>query len=150
MFGGAALLVALLVAWWMWPTAEAPKVAAQPPAPQRPVEAPVSLAMADPVEPRKEDDVLERLGIDPKVTPKCALINQWHARNVPMWVILDNMQAQAMKFDEKEIECLTASPLPPGILDTADYNTRRPVPEGLSNGPRGVEVLPLPQRMPIK
>jgi hypothetical protein len=119
-----ALLLALL-AWWWWPEADSRTVAAarvekkaivRPPRPD-----PTAIPQF-----KESADVLERLGIDPKVTPHCAIINQWHDRNVPMWSILKNVDAQAMFFDEKELECLTASPLPPGILDTAEQRIRVP------------------------
>jgi hypothetical protein len=136
-----ALLLALL-AWWLWPETnsrtevaalELKQKKAPPPRPD-----PTAIPQfKEPVE------ILERLGIDPKVTPHCAIINQWHDRGVPMWSILKNVDAQAMFFNEKELECLTASPLPPGILDTAEQRIRVPThgrrnPGGPSDPPPGV------------
>lgn len=119
-----AFLVALLL-WMLWPEAQAPKgPVAQQQAKAKKPRPPAALANAEIPQFKEPTDVLERLGIDPKATPHCAIINQWHDRNVPMWVILKNVDAQAMFFNETELECLTASPLPPGILDTAEQRIR--------------------------
>lgn len=118
--GAAALAVLLLLLWAFWPAAPAPvKVATVTPPKPKPVrtEVPETPVL---IEDRKEGDVLERLGIDPIATPHCAIINQWHDRRVPMWVILDNMEAQSMMFTVEELGCLTASPTPPGILTWAE------------------------------
>lgn len=116
--GGIAALLLGLLAWLLWP--DPPKkpvrVAAVTAPKPAPVEAPPEPSMPSLVEAREPGDVLEKLGIDPKVTPHCAVINQWWARRVPEWVITDNMEGQAMLFNIKELECLTASPVPPGVL----------------------------------
>ena len=65
----------------------------------------------------------------PEPTEKCVMLVEWHQRNVPAWVIEDNMDAQAMRFDEKDLACLTAGGLPPQILDRAEQNVLRPQPE---------------------
>lgn len=133
---GTALAVLIGIAWLMWP-AEAPTEVAKvdPPAePEKARKRNVPTVATSITEPRKEGDVLERLGIDPEITPNCAVINQWHDRHVPMWVILDNMDAGAMKFHELELECLTTSPVPPGILIWAenhiDHQTNALLAEG--------------------
>jgi hypothetical protein len=133
--GGVLVALALLIgiAWLLWPAApqQVAKVE-EPEEVQREVKK--TLGGVDITEPRKEGDVLERLGIDPEITPHCAVINQWHDRHVPMWVILDNMDAGAMKFHEFELECLTTSPIPPGILTWAenhiDHQTNAMLAEG--------------------
>jgi hypothetical protein len=135
-----ALLLALL-AWWWWPETARHIEVAELEVKKKPVRPPK--ALTDIPQFKEPTEVLERLGIDPKVTPHCAIINQWHDRNVPMWVILKNVDAQAMFFDEKELECLTASPLPPGILDTAEQRIRVPTngrrnPGGPSDPPPAV------------
>lgn len=132
--GALAALVLVALLWLFWPTAAPERVAvAQPP------EAKAKAKGTPPdevsiLEARKQGDVLERLGIDPEVTPNCAVINQWHDRHVPMWVILDNMDAGGMMFHELELECLTTSPVPPGILTWAenhiDHRTNALLAEG--------------------
>lgn len=64
----------------------------------------------------------------PEPTEKCVMLVEWHQRNVPAWVIEDNMDAQAMRFDEKDLACLTAGGLPPQILDRAEQNMLKPQP----------------------
>lgn len=64
----------------------------------------------------------------PDPTEKCVMLVEWHQQNVPPWVIEDNMDAQAMKFDEKDLACLTAGGLPPQILDRAEQNMLKPQP----------------------
>ena len=125
----AALVLVALGLLWLWPTATpstAPPADAEPVAAMKP---PVDggTVPVDILEDRKQGDVLERLGIDPEITPNCAVINQWHDRAVPGWVIQDNMDAAGMVFHEFELECLTTSPLPPSVLTWAenhiDHNT---------------------------
>jgi hypothetical protein len=132
--GGALVALLLGIAWLLWPAAPDPKVAGvDEPEQAEKAKKPVGGGV-DITEPRKEGDVLERLGIDPEITPHCAVINQWHDRHVPMWVILDNMDAGAMMFHEIELECLTTSPIPPGILTWAenhiDHRTNALLAEG--------------------
>lgn len=132
--GGGLLTAALLVllGWLVWP--EKPTQTkglvvargAKPVAAQQQEDAPIPQF-------KEPKDVLEELGIDPKVTPHCAIINQWAARNVPGWVILKNVDAQAMFFDENELACLTASPLPGGIVEAAEQRVRVQQPPGVRN-----------------
>jgi hypothetical protein len=138
--GAVLAALAILLLFALWPSAPAPeRTAEQQDAPAPAKKAPVGMVAADITEPRKEGDVLERLGIDPEITPKCAAINQWHDRHVPMWVILDNMDAGGMVFHEFELDCLTTSPLPPGILTWAenhiDHNTNNALVAEGSGGP---------------
>jgi hypothetical protein len=65
----------------------------------------------------------------PGATRYCTTIVDWHRRNVPAWVIEDNAMAQGMKFDDKDLACLTAGGVPPQVLDFAEQNTRRPQPK---------------------
>src|SRR5262249_5993659 len=142
--GGVLLVVALAVlALWSWParpTAPAPGAVAA--APRRTVPPPLSMSAAeaplvgaDNPAAQSADEILTRLGIDPKATTNCAQINVWNARGASLVTITENMKDGGMLFDEGELACLTASPVPPGVLDVADAHEKRPVPPGASNGP---------------
>jgi len=61
-----------------------------------------------------------------KVTTACKTIVDWQARNVPDFVILDNLQARGQKFEEKDLACLTASGVSPGILRFAEHSPKTP------------------------
>jgi hypothetical protein len=142
--GGAILAIALL-AWFLWPAAEPEKEASASAKPPPPRTAPASIAPQGDVDPvvaeararaaTPEDQILEELGIDKSVTPNCAQINVWNYRGASLMTITENMKDGGMMFDEKELACLTASPVPPGVLDVADAHVKRPVPPGASNGP---------------
>ncbi|MEZ4240678.1 MAG: hypothetical protein R3F59_31905 [Myxococcota bacterium] len=131
--GGVLLAVLVLLAWFLWPAApkQGPRVAKVDTEP--PVAPAEQIPARDVLEARKDGDILERLGIDPEITPHCAVINQWNERHVPMWVILDNMDAGGMKFHNLELNCLTTSPLPPGILTWAENHIDYRVNEQLAD-----------------
>ena len=116
----AAILVAFL-AWWLWPAAapDAPPVAEVEPEKKKIARATIQNRH---LEERTEGDILEELGIDPEITPNCALINQWHHRNVSLMTIMDNMSAGAMVFHNEELNCLEGSPLPPAVLRWAEFH----------------------------
>jgi len=122
------LVVAMIALLLLWPrTAAGPDPAAARSARAAPVaatagtaQAPAPAAVAG--APTTEDEELEH------ATPQCTTIVKWHRRNVPGWVIEDNMMAQGMKFDEADLACLTAAGVTPQILDFAEQNTKRPQP----------------------
>jgi hypothetical protein len=144
----AAALALLLLAWFLWPSTDTTASARARKGPSPPPQvAPIEVASAEPPEP--EVDILEKLGIDPKETPHCAKINQWWDRRVSQMTITQNMKDGQMMFNEKELACLTASPVPDGLLQVAEYHVLKPQPPGLSNGPRGREITnPTVQRVP--
>lgn len=133
---GAVVLVWLL--WMVWPSAQpgTPSAAREARARQLTPPPPEEEA-APPAPPPTEADVLAALGIDKATTPLCAQIWVWTSRRVPGWVITDNIEAQAMLFDERELACLTGTPrprpdwippLPGGILPMAENRPRYPQP----------------------
>lgn len=123
--GAVALLVAAILALLLWP-----KTAAGPdstPVRASSVATTAGTATQDPAAPavaavQEEEEPIEG------ATPYCTTIVKWHRRNVPAWVIEDNMGAQGMKFDEADLACLTSGGVPPQILDYAEQNTKRPQP----------------------
>jgi hypothetical protein len=127
--GFVVLAVGLFVAaWFLLGTASAPeedqprqgvgRVAKRvelPPASPRPLKSP----RAEAVElPDAADGV--------KVTPACKYIADWQARNVPDFVILDNLQARSQRFEEADLACLTASGLSDAILRYAEHSSKTP------------------------
>ncbi len=61
-----------------------------------------------------------------KVTPACKYIADWRARDVPDFVILDNLQARSQRFEEPDLACLTASGVSDAILRYAERNSKTP------------------------
>ena len=61
-----------------------------------------------------------------RVTRACKYIVDWQARNVPDFVILDNLQARSQRFEEKDLACLTASGVSPAILRYAEHSPKTP------------------------
>jgi hypothetical protein len=125
---GVAVIVvlAIIALLWLWPrgTAETSVAATTP----------VRRAAPPPSEAAAVEDREQRVPLAPDLsdlvnpTPFCTTVVGWDRRNVPAWVIEDNMMAQAMKFDEADLACLTSAGLPPQILDFAEQNIRRPQP----------------------
>ncbi|MCB9688660.1 MAG: hypothetical protein H6738_21120 [Alphaproteobacteria bacterium] len=120
------LLGVLLLLLLLWPTKKRER-----PSPKTEPVPVVAAADADPAHAeRGKATLVHGPSIDelPEPTEKCVMLVEWHQRNVPAWVIEDNMDAQAMKFDEKDLACMTAGGLPPQILDRAEQNVLRPQP----------------------
>ena len=91
---------------------------------ERPVEAASSTPAAGEPQVVKVEEHADLIG----APPLCKTIVEWHRRNVPAWVIEDNMDAQAMKFDAEEMKCLAEKGVPDQVLDRAEYNQRVPQP----------------------
>lgn len=120
-----AVVLAIIALLWFWPRGSGPDPVTTTAAPRRAPPAPT----AGSAEVREAKVVTAPdLSDLTSPTPYCTTIVGWHRRNVPAWVIEDNMMAQAMKFDETDLACLTSGGLPPQILDFAEQNTRRPQP----------------------
>jgi len=126
--GFVALAAGLFVAaWFLLGTAEAPeeerprqgvgRVAKRVELP--PAERPLKSARAEAVE-------LPDLESGVKVTSACKYIADWQARNVPDFVILDNLQARSQRFDEGDLACLTASGVSDAILRYAEHSSKTP------------------------
>jgi hypothetical protein len=130
---GAALL---LGAWWLWGGVDAPEVAQ----PRRGVG---RLAVAPDQPPpylRREvrakgaDAQLPDPSVAPTTAP-CKYIIEWQQQNVHDFVILDNLEAQAQRFNEDDIACLTASGARNAILEYAERNSLYPqMPPGTKGG----------------
>ena len=123
------LVAALLAVWLLWPDVDTgPDPVARRPAPaavpERPE--PPDAASATASDPGQAEVVVvdpEDPGI-PK-TEKCTTIADWHARHVPDFTIADNMRDQAMLFTEDDLACLTASKVPPFVLQYAEMHMKK-------------------------
>jgi len=126
-FGVAALL--LVAAWWALGSVEAPgtpqprrgvgRVAKRvelPPASPAPLKSPEAEAVQLP------DETIDGV----KVTKTCKYIAEWQSRNVPGWVMVDNLQARAQRFTEDDLACLTASGVGNAVLRYAELNPLTP------------------------
>lgn len=56
----------------------------------------------------------------PVVTKTCKWIVTEERRNVPQWVMLDNLRDRSQLFVEDDIRCLSAAGVTPAILDYAE------------------------------
>ncbi|MEZ4316062.1 MAG: hypothetical protein R3F61_01095 [Myxococcota bacterium] len=122
---GAGVLLAVVAAllWWLWPAStevdpgRSDGVAdTRSKSPERKVTKFVS------AEERAEAAMLP-LEEDPNipvVTKTCKWIVTDERRNVPQWVMLDNLRDRGQKFVEDDIRCLTAAGVTPAILDFAE------------------------------
>lgn len=119
---GGLLIVALL-AWLFWPTAiegvgesrTARNVETQ--GPKRKV---TRLAAAPAVEEDDDEIPLEEDPRIPVVTKTCKWIVTEERRNVPQWVMMDNLRDRGQRFAPDDIRCLTAAGVTPAILDYAE------------------------------
>jgi hypothetical protein len=121
------VLAVVLGALLLWPKsgpspAEPVRAAPKP----RPV-AQAQVAEGPPATSGEQRAVRVELDDLPKnASPNCRQVVTWHRRNVPGWVIEDNMSAQAMLFSEEEMACLEGAGVSDQILDWAQWNQRKP------------------------
>lgn len=122
LFGVGAMLVVLgLVVWAMWPGSSEVRVAeevAESTSKTKKAKRKVLLAQGD-VE-IDEDLPLEEDPSIPVVTKTCKWIVEDERRNVPQWVMLDNLRDRGQLFVEDDLRCLTAAGVTPAILDFAE------------------------------
>lgn len=91
------------------PTASAPPVPAQ---------APPSAEVAAAADP-------DHLPDGTPITDACRGLITDHERNVPGWVLLDNLRARSARFEEPDIACITAAGLPPAVVRYAERHPMR-------------------------
>ncbi len=117
------LVLAALMAWLFWPTVEVSSEGVQRSArddgQMRAKRKVTRLAAADEVE-EDEHIPLEEDPRIPVVTKTCKWIVTEERRNVPQWVMLDNLRDRSQRFAVDDIRCLTAAGVTPAILDFAE------------------------------
>ncbi len=123
---GLTILAVVLLLLLLWPEGvrELPRpraTAAPPPVAPAPAEDGAELGRAKLVRGVAIEDL-------PNPTEKCITLVEWNNRNVPAWVIEDNMDAQGMRFDDQDLACMQAGGLPDQVLDRAEQNLSRPQP----------------------
>jgi hypothetical protein len=135
----AAVIVALL--WWLMSPTEVnttpsgrdvAEMRAKRKAAKGKVRA-VPATAAKPTEwlPLEEDPAI------PVVTATCKWIVTDERRNVPQWVMLDNLRDRGQLFVEDDIRCLSAAGVTPAILDFAERYIDRNKQQGIVGRPPG-------------
>ncbi|MCB9676019.1 MAG: hypothetical protein H6737_12930 [Alphaproteobacteria bacterium] len=115
-----AILLALLYAFWPGDTRVETRETARAEAGQK--RASRRVRAVNPAEKAAEAKFVE-LEDDPNipvVTTTCKWIVTEERRNVPQWVMLDNLRDRGQKFQEDDIRCLTAAGVTPALLDFAE------------------------------
>lgn len=81
----------------------------------------VRIVQADAAPPVMPDYLpLEEDPTIPVVTKTCKWLVTEERRNVPQWVMLDNLRDRGQTFVEDDVRCLTAAGVTPAILDFAE------------------------------
>jgi len=110
------VLAALLWMFWPAPTSSVDVVESK-------VEVPVVPKLAKRTAMQLAEEKWLPLEEDPNipvVTSTCKWIVTDERRNVPQWVMLDNLRDRGQLFVEDDIRCLTAAGVTPALLDFAE------------------------------
>ncbi len=123
------LVAAVLAVWLLWPDLDTgPEPVAVAPEPRAaPIKPPPQAASATTDDGGGEAElvIIDDAGNEIPRTEKCQLIEGWNERHVPHFTIADNMRDQAMLFTEDDLACLTASNVPPFVLQYAEMHMKR-------------------------
>lgn len=122
--GVSLAVLAVFAVWMLWPPGAKKSGTAEVLA-ERQARRKAKLKMkmippGDAVLPTPEYLPLEEDPTIPVVTKTCKWIVTDERRNVPQWVMLDNLRDRGQLFVEDDIRCLTAAGVTPAILDFAE------------------------------